>query len=136
MCYEKRDPEQARVCFERDQRKGAYIEREALLRHIDIHCDGCGEARHCVVTAPAADVAPVVHGPMRVEVTTDDFVNRELASNSGWYRKRYFCPSCGQKLKEETYEKEHCFASWDLVREECPLHHCPNCGAHMKDGEG
>lgn len=78
---------------------------------------------------------PVVHGRMRIEFTTDDFVNRELASNGGWYRKRYFCPFCGQKLKEETYEKEHCFASWDLVREECSLHYCPNCGAHMKDGE-
>ena len=84
---------------------------------------------------PAADVALVVCGPMRVEVTTDDFVNQELALNSGWYRKRYFCLSCGQKLKEETYEKEQCFASWDLVREECPLHHCPNCGARMDSAE-
>ena len=37
-----------------------YIEREALLKHIEIHCGCCGEARHCIGEAPAADVVEVV----------------------------------------------------------------------------
>lgn len=37
-----------------------YIEREALLKHIDIHCGYCGEARHCICEATAADVVEVV----------------------------------------------------------------------------
>lgn len=112
----------------------AYIERTDALAIVDLH-HGARQAYHKIRNLPSADVVPVVHGPMRIEVTTDDFVNRELAANGGWYRKHYFCPSCGQKLKEETYEKEHCFGSWDLVREECPLNYCPNCGARM-DGDG
>lgn len=82
---------------------------------------------------PAADVAPVVHGELRVEVTTEGFLNAEVATQRGWYRKCYFCPSCNQQLKEEMYEKDSCFMSWCVVRDESPMHYCPNCGAHMKE---
>lgn len=44
-------------------------------------CDPCEGFPSVYVKLKKADVAPVLHGPMRIEVTTDDFVNRELAAN-------------------------------------------------------
>lgn len=66
MCYEKRDPEQARVCFERDQRKDDYISRKALLAEYDrAHVGHPGGARKLIEEAPAADVLPVNREEMR-----------------------------------------------------------------------
>ena len=119
-----------------------YIEREEVMRCIknsktlfnptvrpifDV-------ASHLVSQVPAADVVPLVHGELRVEVTTEGFLNAEVATQRGWYRKCYFCPSCNQQLKEEMYEKDSCFMSWCVVRDESPMHYCPNCGARI-DGE-
>lgn len=39
-----------------------YIERRAAIEHLNVWCDGCGSAVECILTEPAADVAPVVHG--------------------------------------------------------------------------
>ncbi len=58
------------------------------------------------------DVAPVVHG--RWEIKTDDY-DCEYAK----------CSACG----EEFYD-----ANEDTI--DITFNYCPNCGAHMKDGEG
>ena len=76
MCYEKRDAEQARACFERDQRKtegmAEYIEKEALIDVLAVsHASHANTSREAsllyrdirlIREQPAADVAPVVHG--------------------------------------------------------------------------
>ena len=36
------------------------IDRQALIEHLKIHCDGCGEALHCAYDAPNLDAVPVV----------------------------------------------------------------------------
>lgn len=78
MCYERRDPNVARACWEKDQRGkkvAEYIEREALLEDIENTLVFSGRSDHQnqkqmgarmvvqrIRCAPAADVAPVVHG--------------------------------------------------------------------------
>lgn len=36
------------------------IDRQALIEHLKIHCDGCGEALHCAYEAPTVDAVEVV----------------------------------------------------------------------------
>lgn len=72
---------------------------------------------------------------LRVAVTTDDFDNIEVAHANGWYRKHYYCPFCNSELKTETFEHDHCFGSWCAVSEKVPMHHCPNCGTKISNGE-
>lgn len=36
------------------------IDRQALIEHLKIHCDGCGEAMHCAYEAPTVDAVPLV----------------------------------------------------------------------------
>ena len=31
------------------------IDRQALIEHLKVHCDGCGEALHCAFEAPTVD---------------------------------------------------------------------------------
>lgn len=83
--------------------------------------------------AKLKEAEPVIHGQMRVEIVTDDFVNKELAQNSGWYRKRYYCPSCGKKLKDETYEKDYCYMDWNVVWGGDKLRYCPFCGTRIDE---
>lgn len=94
-----------------------YIEREALLTDFD-RCNNQHSkwtpqrVKTLIVRANAADVAPVVTG--RWEIKTDDY-DCEYAK----------CSACG----EEFYD-----ANEDTI--DITFNYCPNCGAHMKDGEG
>ena len=92
-----------------------YIEREAT-------CKGCvrygmGETlcADCVVKeAPAADVAPVVHG--RWEYHDCVCTGEGLVAV-------YVCSKCKFCIDEEVFEQIYA------------TNYCPNCGARMKDGE-
>lgn len=91
-----------------------YIEREVLLS--DICDDMCGlkytgVCENCrvvalIADAPAADVAPVVHG--RIVGSLED----------GRYRRRFSC--CGEDATMIT--------QWAWPK------YCPNCGAKMDGG--
>ena len=89
-----------------------YIEREAT-------CKGCvrygmGETlcADCVVkNAPTADVAPVVHG-------------RWIEKEELYFDVMYDCSACGESF---------CFIEGNPSNN--LYNYCPNCGAHMKDGE-
>jgi hypothetical protein len=94
-----------------------YIEREAFLKDIkERYCLPCEEAgkdyngckcRACwvddmcdeVIDAPAADVAPVVHG--KWIATHDDFCSCSLCMYpiAVWAQKKY-CPYCGARMME------------------------------------
>ena len=88
-----------------------YIERKALLARYDAeHVGPPGRARELMATAPAADVAPVVHGRW-IEKTAHDRRQYFECSNCGKQENKHtairggFCWNCGAKMdKEETDE--------------------------------
>lgn len=98
-----------------------YIEREALLKEIDerisnlafcspyqnethVVIEGMERARDSVEDAPAADVAPVVHGRWaRYPNTT---LTRRFCSccewdGSEWVQFYAYCPRCGARMDGE-----------------------------------
>ena len=96
-----------------------YIEREATIKRIqEVYCVGCnsyngvrcracgiGDAIDMIEDAPAADVAPVVHGR--------------------WENGNPICPVCGgNKFKDLDAD---IWCDWKPD-------HCPNCGAKMDGG--
>ena len=92
-----------------------YISREATIKRIkEVYCVGCnsyhgvrcracgtGDAIDMIEDAPAADVAPVVHG--RWGQTKAPFMNEcEDCSVCGyrtvWGHRYNYCPNCGAKM--------------------------------------
>lgn len=102
---------------------GEYIEKEATIKRIEaVYCVGCnsyngvrcracgtGDAIDMIEDAPAADVAPVVHGRW------SDAGFGELPKHApyGWA-----CSACGGI----SFNNEYIY--------------CPNCGAKMDGGDG
>ena len=96
-----------------------YIEREAVLKTVK-RMDGVGgmavlcreDVEKAINNAPAADVAPVVHGRWVDKMVRD------------WH-----CSECGKKVPRQVYFDGYCYAD--------KLNYCPNCGADMRgDGNG
>lgn len=93
-----------------------YIERKALLARYDAeHVGPPGRARELMATAPAADVAPVVHGRWiciskgygEYECSVCHGVDANCSDYYGIHAvtEQEFCPNCGAKMdKEETNE--------------------------------
>lgn len=74
-----------------------YIEREAAIAALPVAWDSAVDALRY---APAADVAPVVHGRWEI---VDGTKTRRICSKCGWdvpeYGKFYsYCPNCGAKM--------------------------------------
>ena len=92
-----------------------FISREATIKRIkEVYCVGCnsyhgvrcracgtGDAIDIIEDAPAADVAPVVHGRWRyfhkqnIAVCTECSFERDLDTNFG---RAVTCPNCGAKM--------------------------------------
>ena len=88
-----------------------YIEREALFGAIGQRHEIDGNHRaaqilECILEAPAADVAPVVHGRW-IDPEDDD-------GGTLWH-----CSKCGYPVK--TIAKPNC-------------NYCPKCGCKMREG--
>lgn len=102
-----------------------YFEREATIKRIqEVYCADCnsyngvrcracgtGDAIDMIEDAPAADVAPVVHGRW------DDSGRYTFPSGSTAVR----CTTCGCALTENEYHLNN----WN---------YCPVCGAKMDGG--
>ena len=84
-----------------------YIEREALIARYDAeHVGPPGRARDLMATAPAADVAPVVHGRKIEDEGIGVFYLCSLCGECLPYGANY-CPNCGAKMdKEEADDKK------------------------------
>lgn len=84
-----------------------YIEREALLAEYDRqHAGEPGRARKLIEDAPAADVAPVVHG-LWSHLGGDEWCCTncgEVIHTEGSWEKpdEKFCYECGAKMDKET----------------------------------
>lgn len=89
-----------------------YIERKAALDAVHKWCDPCGAAVEAVLSVPAADVAPVVHG---------QWISLTECSNAGVY-----CSICHKKVYKEDY-------AWCNRKNKVRSSYCPNCGAKMDD---
>lgn len=93
-----------------------YFEREATIKRIqEVYCVGCnsyngvrcracgiGDAIDMIEDAPAADVAPVVHGRWigsKYDPETGDYM--EKCSHCGVFSREYWkphCSECGAKM--------------------------------------
>lgn len=95
-----------------------FISREAAIEEIDKWLDAVGTALvgkglsyygeliGCIEDAPAADVAPVVHGRWHL---LDDCANAGL-----------YCSACGRRVHREEF-------AYKKLRSK----YCPHCGARM-----
>lgn len=99
-----------------------YIERAALIEAFYKDAERCGDPEipwdlSAIETeiedAPAADVAPVVHG--RWETDREDI-------EWGNHLKRKHCTNCGKRPHFDKEKREFILSDY-----------CPNCGAKMED---
>ena len=93
-----------------------YIDRETLLESLPVAWD---TAVNAIKNAPAADVAPVMHGR---------WIKKWDLYDKGFYisRKQWWeCSNCGMKTdwKDESFGRN------------VDYKYCPNCGARL-DEEG
>lgn len=89
-----------------------FIERGALIARYDAeHVGPPGRARELMVTAPAADVAPMVHGRWicinkrygEYECSVCHGVDSNCSDYYGIHAvtEQEFCPNCGAKMDKE-----------------------------------
>ena len=95
-----------------------YISREATIKRIkEVYCVGCnsyhgvrcracgtGDAIDMIEDAPAADVAPVVHGEWEIVVGSNGkeyMVCTRCRVSQDLTGVFTYCPNCGAKMDEE-----------------------------------
>lgn len=88
-------------------------------------------ARYAKVLTDLVDAAEVAQKPLRIEITTDDFTNKDLAKEKGYYRKHYFCPVCDIEIGHKTFDKTSQFGQGTVLHSNEFPNHCPNCGAKL-----
>ena len=70
--------------------------------------------------------------PMRVEVTTDEFRWLESDRAKGYYRKHFFCPSCGIEIGHQSFDSERMFGQGTVLRSNMFPNCCPCCGERLR----
>lgn len=78
-----------------------YIDREAFLKWAREFYPDDKVFTSAIINAPAADVAPLVHG--RWDVVEGRRLDNAICSNCGrrfqaYYEEYHFCPNCGAKM--------------------------------------
>ena len=116
-----------------------FISREATIKRIkEVYCVGCnsyhgvrcracgtGDAIDMIEDAPAADVAPVVHGRW------DDEHKCTVCHNEAFYKISNIRPEYDYDWEENLVETGDYI--WDT--EWIETAYCPNCGAKMDGGD-
>ena len=92
-----------------------YVDRDKLFKAFERaawynNMDRDEIAEELLMQMPAADVVPVVHGRWVDHMCRD-----------------WRCSECGEKIHKVRNVDGYCY-------DDKP-NYCPNCGAHMKDGE-
>lgn len=93
-----------------------FMERGALIARYDAEHVGLpGKARELIVTAPAADVTPVVHGRWicinkrygEYECSVCHGVDANCSDYYGIHAvtEQEFCPNCGAKIAKEATDE-------------------------------
>lgn len=91
-----------------------YIDKEEYCeKHCQCSNEYCDRQSCPIWKAPAADVAPVVHG---------QWISLTECSNAGVY-----CSICHKKVYKEDY-------AWCNRKNKVRSSYCPNCGAKMDGG--
>lgn len=83
-----------------------YIDRDALLKHkrhisLDRYEIECIVDVDRIIEAPAADVAPVVHGKWIHNDDWWEFICTNCHKGIGNIQKYKYCPNCGAKMDLE-----------------------------------
>lgn len=52
-----------------------------------------------------------------------------------WYRKKFYCASCGIKIKIESWDKKRCFGEGTILQDNDMPNFCPNCGADLRGNQ-
>lgn len=48
-----------------------------------------------------------------------------------WYRKKFYCPTCGIKLRTESWNESRCFGIGTILQDCTMPRFCPNCGTKV-----
>lgn len=70
---------------------------------------------------------------MRIEVTTDDFLDLESARKHGFYREHYFCESCGIEIGHKTFDSKRQFGQGTVLHSNIFPNFCPHCGEDLRE---
>lgn len=46
-----------------------------------------------------------------------------------WYRKNFYCASCGIKIRTESWDEKRCFGEGTILKKNDMPNFCPHCGA-------
>lgn len=50
-----------------------------------------------------------------------------------WYRKKFYCASCGIKIRTESWNEKRCFGEGTILQDNNMPNFCPNCGADVRE---
>lgn len=53
-----------------------------------------------------------------------------------WYRKIFYCPSCGKKIRTESWDEKRCFGTGTIMADGTVPKYCPECGLKLKNVYG
>ena len=106
---------------------------------MNIACKDCRLDKLCLARNSAdilykADYRKQSEVELRVETTTDDFKDLEVAKERGYHRKKFYCPNCDLLIKIETWDSERMFGGGTILKSNEMPKFCPECGAKMKGG--
>lgn len=48
-----------------------------------------------------------------------------------WYRKLFYCPTCGIQIRIESWNEKRCFGKGTILSDNSMPRFCPNCGTKL-----
>ena len=50
-----------------------------------------------------------------------------------WYRKKFYCPNCGIKIRTESWDEKRCFGEETILKDNTIPKFCPECGTKLPE---